>query len=234
MNKTVWVLHGWALGPGNDLKWQPLVESLAGQTVTAEFLALPGLDEPLQEVWGLEEYLTWLTDQLPPEPVVLLGHSFGGQLATKFAARYPDRVERLILIAPAGIKDRSLKATIKRTVFKNLAAVGKHLTRSERARKLLYKAAREQDYLQADPMLRQTMRNVINTEILDDIPKLSAQTLLIWGVQDQATPFRHHQYFLQNPQVEFEPIQSARHAPQFTHPELVAKTIGDFLQGNNS
>lgn len=33
---------------------------------------------------------------------VLAGHSFGGRVAAEFAARYPARVERLILIEPAG------------------------------------------------------------------------------------------------------------------------------------
>ena len=35
------------------------------------------------------------------EPVVLVGHSFGGALATEFALTHPKRVERLILIATA-------------------------------------------------------------------------------------------------------------------------------------
>ncbi len=37
-----------------------------------------------------------------PGPFVLLGHSFGGEVVTEFAAAHPDRVERLVLIASAG------------------------------------------------------------------------------------------------------------------------------------
>ncbi len=36
------------------------------------------------------------------EPVVLVGHSFGGALATEFALAHPGRVERLVLMATAG------------------------------------------------------------------------------------------------------------------------------------
>jgi pimeloyl-ACP methyl ester carboxylesterase len=37
------------------------------------------------------------------EDVMLVGYSMGGSIATAFAAQHPDRVKRLVLIAPAGI-----------------------------------------------------------------------------------------------------------------------------------
>lgn len=37
------------------------------------------------------------------EKITLLGYSMGGSIATCFAAAFPDRVERLILLAPAGM-----------------------------------------------------------------------------------------------------------------------------------
>lgn len=36
-------------------------------------------------------------------PVVLVGYSMGGAIAAAFAARHPDRVLRLVLVAPAGL-----------------------------------------------------------------------------------------------------------------------------------
>ncbi len=40
---------------------------------------------------------------LGEEQLVLIGHSFGGFLAALYAAEFPERVERLVLVAPAGI-----------------------------------------------------------------------------------------------------------------------------------
>jgi pimeloyl-ACP methyl ester carboxylesterase len=46
-----------------------------------------------------------LLDSLGIERVILLGHSMGGMLATRFALMYPHRVEKLILENPIGLED---------------------------------------------------------------------------------------------------------------------------------
>lgn len=44
-----------------------------------------------------------LEDQGLAQDLTLLGYSMGGSVATAFAARHPDRVKRLVLLAPTGI-----------------------------------------------------------------------------------------------------------------------------------
>jgi len=41
--------------------------------------------------------------------VILLGHSMGGMLATRYALTYPDRVEQLVLVNPIGLEDWKAK-----------------------------------------------------------------------------------------------------------------------------
>ncbi len=46
-----------------------------------------------------------LLDLLKLEKVMVLGHSMGGMLATRFALMYPERTEKLILENPIGLED---------------------------------------------------------------------------------------------------------------------------------
>jgi pimeloyl-ACP methyl ester carboxylesterase len=46
-----------------------------------------------------------LLDSLQINKIILIGHSMGGMLATRFAILYPDRVEKLVLENPIGLED---------------------------------------------------------------------------------------------------------------------------------
>lgn len=51
-----------------------------------------------------------ITRQIKTEKVVIIGHSYGGQIAAGFAARYPELVERLVLSSPGGIEPAEFNA----------------------------------------------------------------------------------------------------------------------------
>lgn len=231
MSKSpVYLLHGWSVNQLNQNKWQPLMDELANQGVKTVFVPIPGLTSPLNEVWDLSDFIRWLGQTLPASPVILLGHSFGGQLAAAFAAQYPDRVKKLILVDSSGVRDHSVWATTKRTVFLILAKLGKLLFKNEALRKFLYKAAREQDYLNAPPLLRRSMSNILDAEIDQELVKIKCPTLLIWGRQDRVTPLWLGQFFKQQiKQSRLEIIEQARHSPQFTHVREVARLITSFV-----
>lgn len=62
---------------------------------------------------GYEQSVAWFTDSLEEwrrrnhlERFTLLGHSLGGYLAACYALKYPERVDKLILVGPAGVAAR--------------------------------------------------------------------------------------------------------------------------------
>lgn len=231
------VLHGWAQSAHNQTKWQPFLDQLSSQGVDAYFLGLPGLSTPIPQPWTLDDYVEWLHDQVEAEmeskktdQVLLLGHSFGGQLALRFTHRYPHLVHALILVDSAGIRDARLHKRIKRGVFWLLAKLGRFVTNVPWARSVLYKLARERDYFEASPIMRQTMKNVLSEQVVEDLPTISQRVLIVWGRNDQATPLflgeRLHQGLRQS---ELHVINGARHSPQFTHTAETAALVSDFM-----
>jgi len=231
MKKTIYILHGWAIDSENEKKWHEFRKLLSELGYETNFLAIPGLTNKLDKVWSLNDYVVWLENQLPKEKVILLGHSFGGQIVSMFASRYLYRVKMIILIDSSGMIDKSLKKVIKRYVFRTAAKIGKTIFKHQVFRKFLYKLAREKDYFQADPIQRQTMANVINSEVTSQLDKIEAPTLIIWGENDTVTPLKFAKVFnskIKNSELHI--IEGARHAPQFTHILETAKIIGDFLK----
>lgn len=95
-------------GPGEfALTWLRVLEELA---VSHRVIApdLPGHGEtewPAGKVDG-DRVLAWLADVVDAtcdEPPVIAGHLLGGAIAARFAARYPDRLSRLILVDTFGL-----------------------------------------------------------------------------------------------------------------------------------
>ncbi|MCC5973161.1 MAG: alpha/beta hydrolase [Rubellimicrobium sp.] len=67
-----------------------------------------GQSETVRGAQDRDFFLTQLLDLLENEglreDLTLLGYSMGGAIATAFAARFPERMKRLMLVAPSGIE----------------------------------------------------------------------------------------------------------------------------------
>ena len=223
------ILHGWGYSTN---KWAPFIKLLEANGIKPQLLEIPGLTAPIDRPWTLEDYAEWLKGKIGNERVILIGHSNGGRLALAFTLKYPELVERLILIDSAGIRHRGGLIEIKRFLLGELAKAGKKITSSEKARTALHKLARVSDYRDATAEMRETMVNLISTDLTPELTKVKAPTLIIWGAEDRTTPLSDGK--LMNkliPNSKLHIAKGARHSPQFTHPKEVCAKIVKELNG---
>lgn len=87
---------------GADLRdWQFIAPQLAKNYQVIAFDGRgAGQSPPLLEPANYVEDLKKLLDHFGIQQAALVGHSIGGQIATDFALAYPNRVSKLVLVAP--------------------------------------------------------------------------------------------------------------------------------------
>lgn len=121
------------------------------------------------------------------ERATLVGHSFGGRVATEIAVHSPSAVERLVLIDSAGIKPRRKPSYyIKVALHKILKKlVGKGLRGSS-------------DYAVLSDEMKKTFINVVGYDQRKDICRISQLTAVFWGDKDKQTPLYMYRYYLKH------------------------------------
>ena len=185
------LMHGW----GCDHSTVRSIAATATLTHTVYNIDFPGFgasEEPA-EVWGVERYTRLIEALVKAENLespVLVGHSFGGRVAILFASR--NKADKVILVDAAGIKPRrTLKYYLKVYSFKAGKKFWELILGKEKAQARIdrMRARRgSSDYADASPMMRRILSKVVNEDLTDRLPLISAPTLLIWGENDTATP----------------------------------------------
>ena len=180
--KDIVLLHGW----GQNIEMMQFLGDPLSINYRITILDFPGFgksEEP-KEVWNITDYaemLHELLEKLEIQNPTLIGHSFGGRVAIRYAAQY--KVEKLILFgAPfvitnkkQSLKVKALKAAKKLPGMKKIAEVAKNYIGSR-------------DYKAASPMMRNILVQVVNEDLSDYAKKITVPTLLIWGEQDTEAP----------------------------------------------
>jgi pimeloyl-ACP methyl ester carboxylesterase len=189
------VLHGWQ---SRIQRWDQFKTEMEKNNWQVFLPQLPGFgNNRLTKSWNLGDYLNWFDIYLRENKInsfCLLGHSFGGRLAIKYAAKHPQELKKLVLVNSAGLEK---KLTFKKAIFWIAAKLGKiffclppFCLLKNGAQWLLYRLARERDYYQADDNLKKTMTAVISENVEKELNKVNIVTLIVWGAKDRATPLK--------------------------------------------
>jgi len=242
---TIFILHGWQ---SSKEKWQKVKELIEKEGIKAISLDLPGFkpETELDKPWNLDDYVKWLNsffqekERTCPEIAegfFLLGHSFGGRVAIKFAVKFPQKIKGLILVSSAGIKrDTVLKKLLGWTAL-FLRALGIKEQPEKKGiyqffRKVFYTfLLRKTDYLNVSGNLKETMKNILAEDLTPILEKISSPTLIVWGKNDKITPLRDA--FLMKDKIKnskIEILKGIGHAPHLENPEALSQKIKEFVK----
>ena len=121
-----------------------------------------------------------------------IGHSFGGKLSIIMASKYPERVDKIVLIDSAGlIPKRGAKYYLKVYSFKALRYIYTNLffwIKDEERIEKFYKKFGSDDYQESSVIMRRVLVKVVNEDLKPILKNIKASTLIIWGENDDATP----------------------------------------------
>jgi len=207
------LLHGLA---GSWHWWAPLFPTLA----TSRRLYVPELPRPPREL-GEDAMGSWVLrwlDAADLDQVDVAAHSLGGLFAVELAAVAPQRVGRLVLVAPAGIP-------CGRGVAGRLLPLARSLfdVRSQLPMVL-------GDAVRTGPIaVAREIALLDRRDLAAELPSIDAPTLLVWGERDRLVPSRLAQEWQRLiPQARLVLLRCG-HVPMLEAPTELAATIHSFL-----
>ncbi len=198
--ETVVILHWWW---GSSNSWIEFSEILSQNWYNVIVPDLPWFWETkLNYVFDLDEYSKVITNflrELKIDNFILWWHSNWWAISIKIANSNIFNIKRLVLNNSAWIRNDK-KRSLKRKILNNIIRPFKFLWKSKKIRSFFYRAIWSQDYLESEktPFLKETYKNMISSDLKDDIKKINLNTLLIWWELDSYTPLSDAYYMRNN------------------------------------
>ena len=222
------LVHGLS---GSTRWWARNIPTLA-KHYRVYLMNLPGfgtIRRPRQR-FVLAEATSWLLawmEAVGIEGAHLVGHSMGGYLSVRIAARRPEMVRNLVLVDPAGVP--SGKSMLGHLGPLLLAA---------RYGTPAFLPLLARDALYAGPLtLLRTTRDLLAEDVRGDLRRVETPTLLVWGENDPLIPSSVGDLMrAEVPDSRLLVIERAGHNPMFDRPEdfnrallafLAAETVGE-------
>jgi pimeloyl-[acyl-carrier protein] methyl ester esterase len=172
------------------------------------------------------------------EPVTVCGWSLGGQIATQWAMREPQKIKRLVLVTSTpcfasredwafGMPQETL-AQFASELEKNHAATLRRFlalqVRGSEGERELLGVLREKLFSRGEPRLealRGGLEILRDADLRDVLPQIRQPVLVITGERDKLTPPEASHYLAQSlPNARAVVVGGAAHAPFLSHPKI--------------
>lgn len=216
------ILHGW--GHNGDL-WANLAQQLGKDSFAID---MPGFgEEPLvQDDWGVPNYAEWVTKKISKHrEVILVGHSFGGRIASEIASKNPVWLRALILSGAPCLYRPSLFIKIRIQIYKTSKVFAPRILRS-----LFYYGD-----LKKSGEMEKIFRKVVIFDQTNQLRNIKAPTLVIWGGKDKQVPLRiAHEVNSLIRNSELKVIENTGHNTYLENPESFLACVKSFIDKQRS
>jgi pimeloyl-ACP methyl ester carboxylesterase len=239
---------------------EPVFDALAKRyTVIAPDLLGHGQSAKPRADYSVGGYANAMRDLITVlgiDKVTVAGHSFGGGIAMQFAYQFPERTERLILVASGGLGPevspaiRAITTPGFHQVMGLLTLPGVRHVGMAGLRALSgapLKHARDLDEVAniydsfKDPYARHAIQHVVRAVVdwRGQIVTMADRAYLteampmcvVWGRDDRVIPVRHADNVGElAPMARVEVIPNAGHFPHKDHPHRFAKIVHEFIR----
>ena len=191
------------------------------------------------------QILIKLMDTLHVKKATVIGNSIGGRIAWYFASRYPERVEKLVLISPDGFESPGLNYNTKPEIPAYWDLINfifpkflfkQNLEIAYTNKGVLSDQLFERYYeLALYPGNRQAMLDRMRQTVLQDptlfLKDIRCPILLLWGENDAMIPIKNAQdYLALVPQAKLQTLTKLGHLPQEEAPRESLPYLISFLK----
>jgi pimeloyl-ACP methyl ester carboxylesterase len=196
---------------------------------------LPIYEMPIKEAGleGLQKFIEDFVAFQKLEKMIMMGNSLGGHVALLYTLANPEKVTKLILTGSSGLFEDSMGGSYPKR--------GNYDYIRERVAYTFYDpnvATKDlvDEVFDTTRSIPKCMRIVAIAKsaqrhnMADQIPKITAPTLLVWGLNDTITPpIVAHEFNRLIPHSQLRFIDKCCHAPMMEHPEKFNELVEDFV-----
>jgi|SRR5262245_6428512 len=188
--------------------------------------------EPITVEYLVQQLHTYLDQFVQTPPYHLVSSSLGGKVAVEFAARYPELVNRLVLLCPSGLGDKEALPIIDGVVGRDAQAMVRSVFhkpgRADRDVLHYYKSKFTSRKWKAGFL--KTVRGTLEHTVREQLKKIPCPTLLVTGGEDKVCdPKTAEEAAKDLPQGHFLRIERCGHAPQIEKHWQINRLVVHFL-----
>ena len=234
------VLHGAGGNRGFTRSMRRLAEHYTVWAPTHPGFGRSGDAEWMEGIDDLARFHLWFLDAAGLGRPHVMGHSIGGWTAAEMAAMSPGSIDRLVLVAPVGLKPERGEIL---DVFYHSPQELRDLTVHDP------KTIPEWDELFGRPPspadLEIVERNremtarltwkpyMHNPRLARFLGRVANPTLVVWGREDRIVPVEcGEQYRRLLPRATLTVLEACGHLPPIEHPDEFARVVLNFLGGD--